>query len=334
MTFKEMRARSITRVALIVAISAVVFLQMNATGRLDDAASSHELRPQENMTEGNGKLSGADGAKSRLDVQGLVETFDDEFTDFSWYADGVIGGKPGGGTWRTHFGYAGVQDRNSRTLPSNGEQQIYVDKAFRGTANSPLGLNPFHIANGILEITADIASEQIRPFIWNYPYTSGLITTRGTFAQEYGVFEVRARVPKGRGLWSCVWLLAARGGWPPEIDILEVLGNQTHTLVTTWHSKASGTHTKGAAGTDIPDASADYHVYAVDWEEDRISWYFDGVEVFHAPTPADMHSPMYLLINLAVGGHWPGSPDANTHLPAVLAVDWVRVYKRVTQGNR
>ena len=158
--------------------------------------------------------------------------------------------------------------------------------------------------------------------------TSGLITSRDTFSQRYGVFEVRARVPKGRGLWSCIWLLPAAGGWPPEIDILEILGDRPTTLVTTWHSAASGEHTMGPVATEIPDASADFHTYAIDWDADQIRWYFDGFEVAHAQTPADMHVPMYLLMNLAVGGNWPGSPDTNTQFPAALSIDWIRAYQR------
>lgn len=273
------------------------------------------------------KLQKAADSGSPLDRQGLVQTFADEFTNFSWHADEAVDGRIERGTWRTHFGYAGVNDRGSRTLPSNGEQQIYVDPAFRGTAGASLGLNPFHIVDGVLEIVADRASAQVRPYIWDYPYTSGLITTRGTFAQQYGVFDIRARIPKGRGLWTSVWLLPAAGGWPPEIDILEILGNQTDSLVTTWHSNATGKHTMGPTATKVPDASADFHVYSLDWNENQIRWYFDGTEVSRAPTPVDLHTPMYLLIDLGVGG-WPGSPDSTTAFPAVLAIDWVRVYKR------
>ena len=103
-----------------------------------------------------------------LDRTNLVQTFADEFARFSWYADGLPDGRTGGGTWRTHFGYAGVQDRNSRTLPSNGEQQIYVDRAFRGTSDSALGLDPFVIADGVLQIVADRAADRIRPSLALY----------------------------------------------------------------------------------------------------------------------------------------------------------------------
>jgi len=292
----------------------------------------HQFWPLSDQFNLSSAALAAGEIRPRLDRRTLIETFHDEFTDFNWYADGKITHRPGGGTWRTHFGYAGVQDRGSRTLPSNGEQQIYVDEGFQGTANAPLGLNPFRIVNGVLEITAERASEQIRRYIWNYPYVSGLITTRGTFAQQYGVFEVRARVPRGRGLWSCAWLLPVKGGWPPEIDLLEILGHQTDKLVTTWHSGSTGKHTMDPIVTTIPDASAQFHVYALDWNENQIRWYFDGTEVSRTPTPPDMHTPMYLLINLAVGGYWPGSPDASTEFPAALSLDWVRVYRRANSG--
>jgi|HubBroStandDraft_6_1064221.scaffolds.fasta_scaffold02064_2 beta-glucanase (GH16 family) len=313
---------------IIAAVSAMVasvaaFLVTEATAQFHNLGGAQRIRGHLSLAN-----EPAEGIGSPLNRAELIETFDDEFSDFRWYAEGAIYGKPGGGIWRTNFGYAGVQDRNSRNLPSNGEQQIYVDRGFRGTAAAPLGLDPFRINDGVLEITADRTPDRVKPYIWNYEYTSGLITSRDTFSQRYGVFEVRARVPKGRGLWSCIWLLPAAGGWPPEIDILEILGDRPTTLVTTWHSAASGEHTMGPVATEIPDASADFHTYAIDWDADQIRWYFDGFEVAHAQTPADMHVPMYLLMNLAVGGNWPGSPDTNTQFPAALSIDWIRAYQR------
>ncbi len=266
-----------------------------------------------------------------LNRDGLVTTFSDDFAKFSWYAEDLPNVPPGGGTWRTNFGYAGVQDINSRTLASDGEMQIYVDRGFRGTATEPFGINPFHITRTGLEISADRAPDSIRPSIWNYQYTSGLMTTQPSFSQLYGVFEIRARVPKGKGLWPAFWLLPANRSWPPEIDVFEILGNDPTVLHTNAHSKASGKHTDAPSVIHIPDASADFHTYAVDWEADEIAWYFDGVEVARKPTPADMHTPMYMLANLGVGGYWPGSPDAFTAFPAILAIQWIRAYRRHTQ---
>jgi hypothetical protein len=261
-----------------------------------------------------------------LDRRDLAATFADDFKTFSWYAEGLESAA-GGGTWRTNFGYAGPQDLGSRSLGSNGELQVYVDRGFRGTADKPLGIDPFRVVGGNLEIIADRAAPDMRSKIWNYQYTSGLITTRPSFSQLYGVFEMRARMPKGRGLWPAFWLLPTDRSWPPEIDVLEILGNDTTTLHTNAHSKASGKHSVAPVVVRVPDASAGFHRYAVDWEPDQIRWYFDGVEVASAPTPADMHKPMYMLVNLAVGGNWPGSPDASTVFPAVLAIDWIRAYR-------
>jgi beta-glucanase (GH16 family) len=208
--------------------------------------------------------------------------------------------------------------------------QVYSDRGFRGTAAAPLGIDPFRIANGKLEIVSDKATENVKPFISNYEYTSGLITTQFSFSQVYGVFEMRARLPKGRGLWPTFWLLPKDRSWPPEIDIFEVLGQEPTVLHTNAHSKATGTHTDAAEVIRVPDTAADFHTYTVDWQKDEIRWYFDGFEIARAPTPADMHKPMYILACLPIGGHWVGRPDESTHFPAVLTIDWIRAYRRGT----
>jgi len=269
-------------------------------------------------------------ARVNLDPSGFIPTFSDEFTEFSWYVEGVPGRRSGGGVWRTNFGYQGPNGLGSRTLKNNGDLEIYVDPGFRGTSSNPLGLNPFRINNGVLEIIADRAADAIKPQIWNYPYTSGLITTKFSFAQLYGIFEIRARMPKGRGLWPCFWLLPVDGSWPPEIDVLEILGHETTKLYSTVHTKASGTHTSSGIAVQVPDTSTGFHNYAVDWEEDKVTWYFDEAEIGSVQTPADMHKAMYILANLGVGGSgsWSGSPDASTYFPAIYAIDWIHVYRR------
>jgi beta-glucanase (GH16 family) len=272
----------------------------------------------------------SEAAAGALDRRSLEKTFSDEFRNFSWYAEGLEGQRKGGGTWRTNFGYAGVQDLGSRSLGSNGELQVYVDRGFRGGSAKPLGLDPFRVRNGALEIVADRAPPDIQPQIWNYAFTSGLITSQYSHSQTYGVFEMRARLPKGQGLWPAFWLLPTDHSWPPEIDILEVLGHDMMTLHTNAHSKASGQHTATPHVVKVPDTSADFHNYAVDWGQDDIKWYFDDIEVARAPTPPDMHKPMYMLVNLAVGGHWPGNPDASTPFPAILAINFIRAYQRAS----
>ena len=100
--------------------------------------------------------------------------------------------------------------------------------------------------------------------------------------------------------------------------MFEILGNDPTVLHTNAHSKATGKHTDAPSVVHVPDTSAAFHTYAVDWEEDQIKWYFDGVEVAQKPTPADMHKRMYMLATFTVGGYWPGDPDASTQFPAIL----------------
>jgi beta-glucanase (GH16 family) len=275
-------------------------------------------------------LTGATASsdRARLNRAGLTQTFLDDFKQFSWYAEDLPGTPTGGGTWRTNFGYQGPQGLGSRTLPNNKELELYVDRAFRGTASAPLGLNPFHITDRGLEITAERAPEDIRPKMWNYQYTSGLITSQFSFHQQYGVFEIRARMPKGRGFWPAFWLTPVDRSWPPEIDILEILGHEPTKVYSTAHTKQDGKHSALAVTAQIPDSSLDFHTYSVDWEKDNITWYFDDVEIGHIPTPADTHKAMYIIACLGVGGGWPGNPDASTVFPNTYAIRWIRAYQR------
>jgi beta-glucanase (GH16 family) len=140
---------------------------------------------------------------------------------------------------------------------------------------------------------------------------------------------MRAKLPKGRGLWPAFWLLATDRSWPPEIDVMEVLGHEPSKLYTTLHTAETGTNTRSdIPAHNIPDSSAGFHTYAVEWGPADIVFYFDDKEIARRPTPADMHKPFFMLINLAVGGGWPGSPTASTVFPAVYEIDWVRAYKR------
>ena len=262
-----------------------------------------------------------------LDRSNLTKTFGDEFDKFSWYAEGDVAVK-GGGMWRTNFGYTwcALDDVKNHTLISNHEKELYVDPGFRGTSSKSLKLNPFSIKNGVLSITA---ARTQNPFLSGYRFTSGVITTEPSFTQTYGVFEMRAKIPKGRGYWPAFWLLPADKSWPPEIDVMEILGHASTELYTTLHSNANGTHTT----SDIPmhtiqDASAGFHTYAVDWGPTETIFYFDDKEVGRRPTPADMNKPFYMLVNLAVGGDWPGDPTASTAFPQAYQIDYVHAYQR------
>jgi beta-glucanase (GH16 family) len=173
-------------------------------------------------------------------------------------------------------------------------------------------------------------------------YTSARLKTLGRFSQAYGRFEARMRIPRGQGLWPAFWMLGDDIGtvsWPGcgEIDIMENIGREPTLVHGTLHGPGySGGQGIGAA---YPNPSGrpfadDFHVYAVEWEPQAIRWSVDGV-VYQTRTPADLRGArwvfdhgFFLLINVAVGGNWPGAPDGTTRLPQELHVDWVRVHAR------
>jgi len=195
----------------------------------------------------------------------------------------------------------------------NNELQAYVT-------------NAFDVHDGVLRLKAEK-----RPAFYSgkqRTYTSGMMTTYGKFSQQYGRFEIRCRVPKGRGLWPAFWLLPEPLGWPPEIDVLEILGHEPNKVYMTHHfrdeQKKRGSHGGSWSG---PDFSAGFHEFAVEWSPQVIVWFVDGVERFRSEKSIP-HGKMYMLVNLAVGGEWPGAPDEKTQLPSVFEVDYVRVYER------
>ena len=135
---------------------------------------------------------------------------------------------------------------------------------------------------------------------------------------------MRAQLPAGQGMWPAFWLLPESGRWPPEIDALEMLGQDPRTVYVATHTGPANTVAQSVVAVD--DASAGQHTYGVSWRPDGVAFYIDGREVFRTPTPADMHEPMYLLANLAVGGEgsWPG-PAAGG--PAPMSIDHIRAYQ-------
>ena len=290
-------------------------LKADAGDALVDLGSGQQLR----IAGANADVVSA--IQIPLDRSQYSPTFTDEFDALSLdLEDGQSKG-----VWRTNFGYGGV---HSRTLVNNGELQVYADRLFSGTGSTSLKLDPFRIADGKLDIVAEPLNEDLRRLTWGLSYSSGLLTTKASFSQTYGLFEIRAKLPKGKGLWPAFWLLPENRAWPPELDVLEVLGDNMRKLYVSWHSNVGGKHTADSKAIEVPDMSAEFHTYSVVWEKDTLMWFFDDVQVASRSTPEDFHLPMYMLINLAVGGGWPGSPDKTTQFPAKYTIDWVRAYAR------
>jgi beta-glucanase (GH16 family) len=267
------------------------------------------------------RLAQADEKADLLDRTRLSLTFNDDFNHFDRYQNKH-------GTWRTVFGSGGPLSIDNRSLKGNAEKQVYMDPEFGGSdGGTPIGINPFSIRDGKLRIEAKPTPPEILPRVWGLPYTSGLITSKFSFTQTYGYFEMRAKLPPGKGLWPAFWLLPVKQGWPPEIDIMEVLGKDSHKLYTTVIQKkfVNGSRVTQKA-TVVDDMSAGFHTYGASWQPDAIRWYFDDRQVAMAPTPAELNTPMYMLANLAVGGRWGGDPDGSTHFPAVMEIDFIRAY--------
>ncbi|GAB3569831.1 hypothetical protein GCM10027445_22250 [Amycolatopsis endophytica] len=237
-------------------------------------------------------------------------TFNDDF-------DGAAGSAVDGSKWQLETG----------DNVNNHERQYYT----AGAANAALD------GNGHLVITAK-RENPAGYNCWYGPceYTSARLNTAGKFTQTYGHFEARMKLPRGQGMWPAFWALGndiGSNGWPNcgEIDFMENVGFEPNTV----HGTIHGPGYSGAEGIGAyyngPNFSDDFHTYAVDWAPDRISWYVDGA-LYQTRTPADLGGdrwvfdhPFYLIVNLAVGGYWPGDPDGSTQFPQQLVVDYVRV---------
>jgi serralysin len=252
-----------------------------------------------------------------VDTSKMTLTFADEFNSLSLLDNG--------GTWRTKYKDGGSNPLKGRSL--HDESEIYVDPAFAGTGKKALGLDPFSIKDGVLSITAKPVTDAAAPYLGDYSYTSGVLTSKFTFAQKYGYFEIRAALPEGQGFWPAFWLLPTDNTWPPEIDILEQLGRDADTVYQSRHTAATpdGKMDSSIVKTHIGDTS-EFHTYGLNWDADNLIWYVDGVETRRIATPADMNKEMYILLNLAVGGNWAGAPDATTGT-GDFKIDYVHVYQ-------
>lgn len=226
--------------------------------------------------------------------------------------DGAAGSAPNAGIWRYDLGAGGW---------GNGELETYTDSR----RNSQLD------GNGNLVITARREADGTS--------TSARLKSEGTYTAQYGRVEARIKIPRGQGIWPAFWMLGAdigQVGWPAcgEIDVMENVGYEPALVHGTVHgpgySGANGISAtyRNPSGTAFAD---DFHVFGVDWRPDSITWTVDGT-AYRTVTRADVGSnpwvfdgPFFVILNVAVGGGWPGSPDATTRFPQQMLVDWVRV---------
>jgi len=204
----------------------------------------------------------------------------------------------------------------------NNELQYYTDAS-----------QNIKVEGGMLKITA------IKESYMGSGYTSARILTKGKFEQKYGRIEARIKMPWGKGLWPAFWMLGANSDtviWPQcgEIDIMEYLGSKPTSMFGTVHGPGySGGNAISKNYTLINDRfDNDFHVFGIEWGENYINYYVDD-KLYNQITPKDVpgewvfNQPFYIILNMAVGGNFPGSPNAETVFPQTMTIDYVRVYQ-------
>jgi beta-glucanase (GH16 family) len=278
---------------------------------------------------GVGGTGGAADADTRTDgssvLPGWVLTWSDEF-------DGADGSAVDPTKWVHDVGGTGW---------GNQELEYYTD----GTQNAV-------VTGGNLVITATTAGAS--SYKCSYPssgacqYTSARLLTQNRFTQQYGRIEARIQIPEGQGLWPAFWMLGAdiaTNGWPNcgEIDIMENIGKEPSINHGSLHMPAAGTsNDDDLTGSYALPGNAklgdDFHTYAVEWSAAAIKFYVDG-NLYETQKPSaatgrtwEFDHPFFILLNVAVGGQWPGAPDLTTSFPQTMKVDWVRVYEPADGG--
>ncbi|MFJ8573741.1 family 16 glycosylhydrolase [[Kitasatospora] papulosa] len=252
-------------------------------------------------------------ATSRANAAG-PQVWADEF-------DGSAGSAPDRSKWTLETGGSGN---------GNNELQYYTDDSRNASLDG----------RGNLVITALKNSDSgLRCWYGTCQYTSARLNTAKTFTQAYGRYEARIKIPRGQGIWPAFWMLGddlGSVGWPNsgEIDIMENVGHEPGTVHGTIHGPGYSGGGGITASHTLPNGKAfadDFHTFAVDWSPNAITWSVDG-QTYQTRKPDDVNGkkwvfdhPFFIVLNLAVGGNWPGSPDGATSFPQAMTVDYVRV---------
>ena len=252
--------------------------------------------------------------------------------------------------WKTTF----WQGSSERTLWGNGEAQYYMDKDYGGRGEVPRAewFNPFSFEeDGVLTISATKVPEKYWRNWWmgkERCFSSGLLISDGHFTFKYGYMEGRFKLPNNRGAWPAFWILGDDPSlgkpdiahqWGPEVDAFEFFGHRPlkHSAgVVTRKGEAKSFIKYNEVGFDI---TQDFHTWGFEWDDKHMVWTFDGKPWLNGDTPASMNRPMYLLVNLAVGGNWYSQEMTaaktphkqwevdETTMPWKMKCDYVRVYQ-------
>jgi beta-glucanase (GH16 family) len=278
----------------------------------DGAGTQPDAGPGGDATASSDGGGPADAAAEGA-IPGYTLTWSDEF-------DGADGAPPDPAKWTYDTGGSGW---------GNQERECYTNALANSQQQS---------GNLVITATPDGASS-LSCWYGTCQYTSARLKTQGLFAQQYGRFEARAQMPSGKGLWPAFWMLGSNidtVNWPAcgEIDILETIGTDISTNHGSLHAPGydpTGTYPL-PGGQKYSDA---FHTFAVEWEPGAIRFYVDD-QLYETQNESgvgdagtwEFDHPFFLILNVAVGGSWPGDPDGTTTFPQTLKVDWVRVYQK------
>ncbi len=246
-----------------------------------------------------------------LDLEGYSTTFEDEFESLSVSAWGPAG--EGGSTWIAHTPW-------------------YGDFGDADFVNPALGF-PFTVDSGILRIEAAIKDGE-----WKSGLLSAVDPDGRGFKQQFGYFECRAKLPSGPGVWPAFWLMGTKNRWAsgprinPEVDIIEQYGHWPNRFSFALHLWGLGglSSIHESERIEVFGMQDDFHTYGILIEKDSMILYFDGVEMYRRKTPDALHTPLYPLVNLALG---PGWPLDKTTDPSYMYIDYIRIYDRYFRSD-
>ncbi|WP_302562356.1 glycoside hydrolase family 16 protein [Phocaeicola coprocola] len=237
--------------------------------------------------------------------------------------------------WNDEFNYEGLPDSTKWSYDIDGNETGWGNNESQFYTNSRK--ENAWVSDGILTITA------LKEAMGGKEYTSARLRSRGKGDWTYGRFEIKAKLPTGKGTWPAIWMLPTSseyGRWPAsgEIDIMENVGYDPDTIIGSAHTQRYH-HTIGTqknARIECKDSYTNFHVYALEWEESEYRLYLDDIHYFtfknegtgYEVWPFD--KPFHILLNLAIGGNWGGSKGVDESLfPHRFEIDYVRVYKKM-----
>jgi serralysin len=272
------------------------------------------------------------GQGDRLDRSSLKLSFSEEFdAPLSWCSENCRGER-----WRTKYFHSGISPMSRGVGLNESESEVFIDPNYLG-----LGINPFSISEGILDIAVRPASAKTQAAVdaaWPASqggpkgiarFTAGMLSSETSFRQRYGFFEVRAKVPALMGGWPAFWLLGPRGTYD-EIDVFEILTGRPEVQYGGYQWGQAGVSTKKSERYTVKgvDLSKDFHLYGVLWTPRVIVYYRDDREIARSDNNG-LHLPMYLIVSIGTDGDWNRKQGffAPADASGDLLVDYIRAYE-------